>query len=291
MRPWAFVTVAVCCALPLCAQQGPFRGRTDLVSVYATVTDRNGRLVTDLARDDFEVRDNGKLQKIVYFSSDLQPITGIVMLDRSFSMLDNFPLVEGATEQFIGKLMPADRIRIGDFSRRIVLNPSDFTSRQEELLDIVHHGLQDFGPSPVWTAIDRSITALLGQEGRRVILVFTDGHNTMVEGQIATDLKDVARRAMIDEVMVYAIGLWQNHEKPDAGLRILAEQSGGGYFELDWTQNLGATFSRVADELHRQYGLAFAPAKLDGEIHRLDVKTTRPGLVIRTRKSYVAEAR
>ena len=80
-------------------------------------------------------------------------------------------------------------------------------------------------------------------------------------------------------------------EKPDAGLRILAEQSGGGYFEINWSQDLGATFTRIADELHRQYGLAFTPAKLDGEIHKLEVKVKGEGLTVRTRKSYVAEAR
>lgn len=307
--PRALAAAIVLLALPLHAGQQPFRGRTDLVSVYTTVTDRSGRLVTDLGQNDFEVRDNGKLQKIEYFNRDLQPITGVVMLDRSRSMQDNFPLVERATEQFISKLLPADKIRLGHFSKRIVLSPDEFTSRQDELLDILHHGLQEFGPSPVWTSIDRSITALLPQSGRRVILIFTDGHDSSL-GQISDDLKDVTRRAMIDDVIVYAIGLWQTPgvspvlmpsdtpsskkpkgEKPDGGLRILAGQTGGGYFELDWSHDLGATFARVADELHQQYGLAFIPTTLDGKIHKLEVKARRSGLVVRARKSYVAEAR
>jgi Ca-activated chloride channel homolog len=309
------VTVgAICLAIPLCAAQQPFRGRTDLVSVYATVTDHSGHLVTDLGQGDFEVRDNGKVQKIEYFNSDLQPITGVVMLDRSQSMFENFPLVEAGTEEFIRRLLPADKIRLGNFSRRIILSPATFTNQPDELLDILHHRLQSFGPSPVWASIDRSITALLDQTGRRVILIFTDGHDSLAPGQMSTDLKDVARRAVYDEVMIYAIGLWESEPvlmvtrggmfgqfqvgtpkskgvKPDAGLRLLADQSGGGYFELGWHDDLAATFARVADELHRQYGLAFAPTKLDGAIHKLEVKVTRPGLIVRTRKSYVAEAR
>ena len=79
--------------------------------------------------------------------------------------------------------------------------------------------------------------------------------------------------------------------KPDPGLKRLADQSGGGYFELGWKDNLGAVFTRVADELHHQYALAFPPKKLDGKTHKLEVKVKRPDLVIRGRKSYVAEAR
>jgi Ca-activated chloride channel family protein len=296
--------------------QTPYRGRADLVSIYATVTGPDGRLVPDLTKGDFEVRDNGKVQTLSYFSNDLQPITIIVMLDRSGSMEDNFALVADAAEQFVKKLLPDDRARIGNFSRQIVITPADFTSDQNTLLEILRRDLQNVGPSPVWTAIDRSITALLKQEGRRVVLVFTDGHDDPRLGQVRTDFKDVVRRAEIDEIMIYAIGLadtedasssWMLHNqrqiqfgtrhrnakviKPDPGLKRLADQSGGGYFELTWGHDLGATFSRVADELHRQYWLAFAPARLDGSIHKLEIKAKRPGLTVRGRKSYVAEAR
>jgi Ca-activated chloride channel family protein len=290
--------------------QTPYRGRTDLVSVYATVTDKTGRLIFDLTRDDFEVRDNGKIQPLSYFSNDIQPITIVVMLDRSGSMEENFSLVEDASEQFVRKLLPADRARIGNFSRQILISPADFTSDQAELIDVLQHGMQSIGPSPIWTAVDRSITALLNQEGRRVILLFTDGHDAPRPGQVSTDLKDVIRRSEIDEVMVYTIGLADTDYsmssflgrgrfgssqgrphliKPDGGLRRLADQSGGGYFELGWHDNLGAVFTRVADELHHQYALAFPPGKLDGNMHSLEVKVKRPGLTARARKSYVAE--
>jgi Ca-activated chloride channel family protein len=295
--------------------QTPYRGRADLVSLYVTATGLDGRLVTDLTESDFEVRDNGKVQKLSHFSNDLQPITIIVMLDRSGSMEKNFGLVQDAAEQFVKRLLPSDKARIGNFSRQIVISPAEFTGDQPALTHILRADLQDVGPSPVWTAIDRSITALLQQQGRRVVLIFSDGHDDPRPGQVRTDFRDVVRRAEIDEIMVYAIGLadtddaitsWviRNRQmtfgshrknskliKPDPGLKKLADQSGGGYFELTWEHNLGATFSRVADELHQQYWLAFPPVKLDGEIHKLDVKVKRPGLTVRARKSYVAERR
>jgi VWFA-related protein len=310
--------VALCVLTPVLrpAAQQQFRGRTDIVSVYATVMDANGRLVPGLTAADFEVRDNGKKQQIEFFSNDQQPITVVLMLDRSGSMADNFVLVQDAADQFVRKLTDDDRARIGSFSRDIVISPADFTNSQAQLSGILKHGLQSVGPSPVWTAIDRSITALLDQSGRRVVLVFTDGHDDPGPGQVSTDLKDVIRRATYDEVMVYTIGLANSDDmlsayslhnvigqaslgrgtrqktvKPDPGLRRLAELTGGGYFQLDWGQDLGATFARVADELHRQYWLAFRPGKLDGEVHRLDIRVTRRDLIARARRSYAAAER
>jgi Ca-activated chloride channel family protein len=303
-------------AAPLAAQDQPFRSRTDMVSVYATVTDRSGRLVPDLTQNDFEVRDNGKRQTLTFFSNDVQPITIVVMLDRSGSMEENFPLVEQAASRFIRELLPGDRARIGNFSRQILILPPDFTGDQETLLQVLHRDMQEVGPSPVWTAVDRSITALLKESGRRVVLLFSDGHNDPRPGQVYSELRDVIRRSEIDEVMVYAIGLadadssassWAVHNrigqiqigrpgrtkliKPDKGLRQIAERTGGGYFELTWQQDLGAVFSRVADELHHQYAMGFQPAALDGRSHKLEVKLKRPDLSVRGRKSYVAERR
>ena len=312
MRGAGLALVTVFTGLATLAATQTFRGRTDLVSVYATVTDQDGKLVTDLTESDFEVRDNGTVQEVTFFSNDLQPITIIVMLDRSGAMVENFFLVQDAAEQFIRKLLPDDKARIGNFSRDIIINPAEFSSDQDVLLYALRHTLQPTGPSPLWTSIDRSITELLKEGGRRVVLIFSDGHDRPSPDQAVTDLKDVMRRAEVDEVMVYAIGLAemeggaylgpQNRVgarqrvggsviKPDPGLRQLADQSGGGYFEMQWNENLGATFTRVADELHHQYRLAFPPAKLDGETHKLDVNLKRPGLTARARRSYVAEAR
>lgn len=307
--------VALCALAPGGAAQDAFRSRTDLVSVFATVTDERGRLVPDLTQNDFEVRDDGKRQAIAFFSNDVQPITIVVMLDRSGSMEENFALVREAAGHFIGKLLPSDKARIGNFSRQILILPPDFTSDPRVLTEVLRRELQDIGPSPVWTAVDRSITALLKESGRRVVLLFSDGHDAPMPGQIQTDLKDIIRRSVIDEVMVYTIGLaetdssvssWAFHNrigqiqigrrkpkviKPDKGLKILAEQSGGGYFELTWDQDLAGVFARVADELHHQYVLAFPPQKLDGRQHELEVRVKRPGLSARARKSYMAERR
>jgi Ca-activated chloride channel homolog len=97
-------------------------------------------------------------------------------------------------------------------------------------------------------------------------------------------------------VMVYAIGLGNDYfngqqrvrSQPDRGLKKLAEETGGGYFELKRTADLNETFTRVAEELHSQYVLGFSPEALDGKVHKLEVRVKKAGMTARARKSYLA---
>jgi len=296
-------------AATLAAQQ-PFKSGAQTVVVYATVTDSSGHIVTDLTRDRFEVYDGGKAQTITTFANDVQPITVVMMLDRSVSMLHNFSLVEEAAGTFVDRLGSSDKARIGSFSNRIEVDPRDFSSDKEELRHILKTELQDPGPTPLWNAMGVGMTALLHQTGRRVILVFTDGMDRPMNGRSNNlSLKNVSRRADEEDVMVYGIGLIGDPfagyggqfsrgglgprpqgqpDRPDPGLEKLAAASGGGYFELTRTADLEGTFARVADELHHQYLLGFTPAKVDGKSHPLDVRVKGEGLTVRARKSYLS---
>jgi len=93
---------------------------------------------------------------------------------------------------------------------------------------------------------------------------------------------------------VYAIGLesqfMNQRTKPDGGLRKIADETGGGYFELKKTADLAPTFTKVASELHSQYVIGFSPTLLDNRVHKLIVKMKPAGLTARARKSYVAAA-
>jgi VWFA-related protein len=292
------------------AQQAPtFSGVNRTVAVYATVTDAAGRLVPDLTRDQFQIDDGGKRQELTVFANETQPMTVVVLLDRSTSMRRNFGLVEKAAEAFVGVMLAGDKARIGSFSDRIQVDPRDFTADHDELLRILRTELQFEGPTPLWNAVNVGITALLHQQGRRVVLVFTDGMDAPMNFSGRNNsLNDVMKRAEEENVMVYAIGLAGSSgpgggfggggryggyrrgqpEKPDEGLPKIAAATGGGYFELTSTDNLASTFTHVADELHHQYVLGFTPMKLDGRMHTLDVRVTAPGLTARARKSYLA---
>src|SRR3989475_9466012 len=105
-------------------------------------------------------------------------------------------------------MLPADKARIGSFATRIQVDPRDFTSDHDELIKILRPELQPEGPTPLWNAVNVGITALLHQQGRRVILVFTDGMDSPLNfSSNNSSLKDVMKRAEEEDVMVYAIGL------------------------------------------------------------------------------------
>jgi Ca-activated chloride channel family protein len=202
-------------SLAVAAQESTFRGSVRTVAVYATVMGTDGRFVPDLTRDAFTILDNGRRQVLTLFANEIQPITVVMLLDRSGSMKANFSLVQQAAERFVDVMLPADKARIGSFSNRIQVDPHDFTSDREELHRILQTELQEEGPTPLWNAVNVGITALLHQQGRRVILVFTDGMDAPFPGQSNNSLKDVMKRAEEEDVMVYAIGL--NPSDPYAG--------------------------------------------------------------------------
>jgi VWFA-related protein len=274
------------------SQQRAYRSAVRTVAMYATVVDGAGRLVPDLSKEHFEVFDNGKPQEITIFESTIQPIRVVVMLDTSGSMTLYLELLKQAAEQFVIRLMPGDRARVGSFSDKIFLSPT-FTDNRDDLIRVLHNDIQFGNPTKLWEAVNTGMTALSKEQGRRVVLVFTDGEDSASKG---VDDDSVLARALQEEFMVYGIGLRTaiptaaglRESRPDRNLRKLAEQTGGGFVELTRATDLGAAFTRVADELHRQYVIGFTPSVLDGKPHTLDLRVKVPGMIARARQSYVA---
>lgn len=299
------------------AQQQPptFGTTTRTVAVYATVTNPQGRLAPDLTRDNFEVDDNGVKQELTVFSNDVQPITGIMLLDRSGSMKPNLELEVSAAETLINGMLAEDWLRIGNFGKDIVIEPEDFTSDRDALFKVLHGDLQRDGPTPLWNAIDRAIDKLLLEKSRRVVLALSDGVDEPLDfSGRAKSMKDEMKRAEDNDVMIYAVGMdglapvsqqratqgfggrgilppRRNEplmQKPDEGMAKIAAETGGGYFELTSPGDLLGKFDRIIDELHHQYALGFVPQKLDGRLHDLTVKVNKPGYNVRARKRYLA---
>jgi Ca-activated chloride channel family protein len=281
-------------------QQGVFRSGTEMVPIYATVKDATGRLVPDLVQEDFVVLDNGREQPLAVFSNDIMPFSVVVMLDRSGSMFQHQHAIRDAATAFVRQLRPQDQARIGSFGNyvgnRIVIAPLRFTPDHDTLIETLRVPIGTGGNSPVWMAVDQSIAALHDLDGRRVVLLFSDGHDQPARSLMPVDLRQISTRLRDTEVMLYAVGFTEVQTgggrtrvtPPHDGLRQLADESGGGYFEVRDPATLPAVFSRVAEELHRQYWLGFAATANDGRVHRIEVRVRRPGLTVRARQSYVA---
>jgi Ca-activated chloride channel family protein len=277
-------------AFPAGQQAGVFRSGAKVVPIYATVTDSQGSLVPSLARDDFEVLDNAVRQDLIVFENQTQPITAVVMIDSSASMTNSLKLVKTGAEEFVVRLLPQDKAQVGAFNDKIQFSGS-FTADRDELVAALKD--LDYGNSTrLYDAIDQSLDKLASVEGRRVIVVLTDGEDTASKaGQ-----GDVLSRATQEEVMIYGIGLESDYfngarqvrTSPDRVLRKVADETGGGYYLLKATVDLNTTFTRIAQELHSQYVLGFTPTALDGKVHKLLVNVKRPGMKARARKSYVA---
>jgi Ca-activated chloride channel family protein len=279
-------------AVPTLFAQPTFRSGTQVVPLYVTVTDATRRLVPDLTREDFTVLDNGVPQELSVFDNNPRPFNVVVMLDTSLSMTLDMDLLKRAAEEFLMRLTPEDRGMVGAFNDKI-----QFVTEMTDDRDTLIGSLSDlmFGnPTRIWDAVDQSIERLAPIEGRKVVLVFTDGDDTASK----KGLGEVLTRARNEEVMVYAIGKVstmtiqgiRQQTRPDRGLRKIADETGGGFFELKENDELGKTFARVAQELRAQYVLGFSPAVMDGKVHKLEVKLKRPDFSARARKSYLAKS-
>jgi Ca-activated chloride channel family protein len=295
MRVWQRISgaaaLAAATSIALAAQQPPtFKTGTQVVSIFATVTDAQKRLVPGLAQDDFTVFDNEKPQPLVYFDNSIRPINVVVMLDTSGSMTLTIDLLKQAAEQFLLRLLPEDKARVGAFNDKIQFNARWSSDRDQLITDAKD---LDYGNGTrLWDAVGASLDELKAIDGRKVILVFTDGDDT----ESKMRLGQVLDRARAEEVMIYAIGLESRYfdgqrqvrTKPDSGLRKIADETGGGYFELTKANDLAPTFTKVAQELHSQYVIGFTPTALDNKVHKLVVKLKQPGMTAQARRSYLA---
>jgi Ca-activated chloride channel family protein len=283
-----------------------FRSRSDIVEVYATVKLRNGTVAHDLTKDDFELREDGKPREIAVFSRSIQPLSVAMVLDHSGSTSMEFANVRMAAQEFVARLLRGDRASIGT----LTWDCQPFTGDLRTLMTVLEMELPgDFG-SPIWAAADRAMDWLQPEGGRRVVLLFSDGQDNQ-QGMLSAvtpgarqarpsfgfaspcesaDLsqvrgaKDVLKRAERDAIMAYVVSVGGGTGE----LERLSKQTGGSYQRLGGYEEVKAAFRSVADELHLQYVLGFAPTFTDGQAHKIDVRAKRPGVTVQARKSYVA---
>jgi len=286
MRAFLGSSLAVLALAVTFAQEPTFRSGVRVVPLPTMVTDGQGRFVPNLEEADFTILDNGKPQEIVVFENTVQPFTVVVLLDFSASMTSHLKLLKEAAEEFLIRMLPVDKGIVGAFSSKIQFS-SRFTNNRDSLIGSLQD-MQYGNETRLYDALDEGIKLLEPLEGRRVVLVLTDGEDFGSR----TGQGTVRERAQRNDIMIYAIGFQSQMggqvSKPDRDLRKLAEATGGGYFELKRNDELGPTFTRVAQELHSLYTLGFSPANLDNKEHKLQVRMKLPDHKARTRATYIA---
>ena len=286
MRVFLGTSLAVLALAVTFAQEPTFRSGTRVVPLPTMVTDAQGRFVPNLEETDFTVLDNGKPQEILIFENTVQPFTVVVLLDFSASMTAHLKLLKEAAEEFLIRMLPVDKGIVGAFSSKIQFS-GRFTNNRDSLIGSLQD-MQYGNETRLYDALDESIKLLEPLEGRRVVLVLTDGEDFGSRLGQGT----VREKAQRDDIMIYAIGfksqIGGQVSNPDRDLRKLAEATGGGYFELKRNDELGPTFTRVAQELHSLYTLGFSPANLDNKEHKIQVRMKAADHKARTRATYIA---
>jgi VWFA-related protein len=270
-----------------------FRSTVEAVNLSVVVTDKKGRFVPDLTASDFLVSEDRVPQELAFFTAEITPVTLLLLLDASTSMRERVDEVKEAASNFVSKLWDGDQAIIADFNERVRFS-SHFTNDIDRLVSTI----QSLYPSG-WTALYDSVLLSLEKvseaEGRKALLVFTDGDDSRAVGfGSESSSGDVVEGARASEVTIYSVGF----EGGGIGggvnkgfLKKLSEETGGSAFFPKGIGDLNASFEQIQDELHSQYRLAYVPSNLarDGEWRSISVRIKdRDDLVVRTRQGYYA---
>jgi Ca-activated chloride channel homolog len=272
-----------------------FRSTVEAVNLSVVVTDKKGRFIPDLVADDFLVFENRQPQEVAFFTAEVTPVTLLLLLDASTSMRESVDGVKEAASNFVSKLWEGDQAIIADFNERV-----RFSSHFSDDVDRLVSTIQSLYPSG-WTALYDSVLLSLEKvseaEGRKALLVFTDGDDSrsVGYGSEATS-KDVVEGAKFSEVTIYSVGFEGQTGFGGGGvnkgfLKKLSEETGGTAFFPKGIGDLNQSFEQIQDELHSQYRLAYVPVKQDrnGEWRAIEVRVKdRDDLVVRTRQGYYA---
>jgi VWFA-related protein len=280
-------------ALPLVAasqQEGTpsFSSDVSAVALDVVVTDTRGRFVRGLTQDDFLIMEDGAPQELVFFTSEGTPVTVMVLLDSSASIRSNLEEVQNAANRFINRLPRGDAARIGFFHNRVVFGPR-FTDNMNEHVAMINQ-MRPQRSTHLYDALLASFDELSTVQDRKALIVFTDGDDEGSETSMEEAL-EASRRA---NVSVYSVGLlgWSatgGMVINEGLLTQVAEYTGGRAFFPTDEDEMRDAFDTIAEELHRQYRMAYFPPTTEDVDGWRDIEvrmTSRENLIVRTRLGY-----
>ncbi|MGA3105526.1 MAG: VWA domain-containing protein [Terriglobales bacterium] len=284
---WPRLTIcALTCALtfvaivPLLAEEPETTLKVDvkLVNVFVTVTDTNGAPVANLQKENFLLKEDGKDQKISIFSKESAlPLSIVLAVDTSLSTRKDLPLELASARKFAHTIVrPEDGLAVYKFSEE-VSQMVPFTSDLKKIdagIDRVHNG----AATALYDAVYLGSQALSRRQGRKVMVVITDGGDTMSQ----VNYKEALRAAQEAEAIIYSIIIVPIEASAgrDTGgehaLIQISSDTGGKYYYATSAAQLDAAFQKISDELRTQYLLAYYPSQRysDSDFRQLRVDLT-----------------
>ena len=276
-----------------------------VVNVLATVRGKNGALVTDLTKDDFQIRENNRPQTIRYFSRETDlPLSLGILVDTSLSQLKVLDAELGASFRFLDEVIREDKdsVFVMQFDLAVMLR-QDLTSSRNKLESALqnvdtpsHHDLvlQRGGGTLLYDAIIKGAEVMRGQRNRKALILLTDGVDTGSEASLI-DAIDAAQRA---DTLIYSIlfsdqgyyGILGGGDGQHVLAR-LSKETGGSYFEVSKKLGIEQIYNMIQNELRSQYSLGFVsdiPVRVS-EFRRLQLTAGRKGLVVESRDKYWAQ--
>lgn len=293
---------------------------TDLVTIPVSVFDRNGLYIPNLRQRDFKIFEDGKEQEIAYFGTADKPFTVVLLIDVSPSTAYKIDEIQRAAKAFVDQLTDQDSVMVIEFDSRVHVLTEPTHDRQQIYKAIRKTGFGD-GTS-LYEAVRFAIRKRLdGIEGRKAIVLFTDGVDTtsrratydstlddaeesdslifpiyyntffdMQGGPMSSPFPNIltfpqSQGGQRESAAAYAVG--------KKYLEDLANYTGGRLFRPEATPGgLTAAFEGIAEELRRQYNIGFIPKEQGkpGQRKQIRVRVNRPNVVVRSRDSYVVGA-
>jgi len=303
----ALPILLVATVLTVSAQQGPtISTRTNLVSLFATVHDQDGRVVKDLTADDFLLLEDGKPQHIIYFSqkSDL-PLTIGLLVDTSRSQTGVLEQERRASYTFLDQVLRegTDRAFIAHFDIRVGILQDPTSSRDALQTALERLKIPDRDSTLVFSAIKEcSEDPMYDLRGRKAYILLSDG----VAYKESTSITEAIEYAQRADTIIYPIrfadpvplsrpligailAIASEHGKQ--GLHRMANETGGAYFEVTPSRSIEDIYSQIEEALRNQYMIGYTPgrAKSDGKYHKIKLTTKDRHFTVDTRAGYYAK--
>lgn len=272
-----------------------FQSGVNLISVTATVVDGEGKLVTGLPKEAFEIFEEGERQTITQFTNERVPVSLVVLLDVSDSMFgQRLADARSAVERFLFDLLDdEDEFSVVAFNHE----PRALTSwtRDANVVKNAMAALKPFGSTALYDAVLTALPMMNTRTKQRAsVLIISDGADTASDA----GLRDIRSALIRNDAFVYAIAVDPpakraiNETVNVNALNEITGGSGGNTELVHETTDLVAATARIADELNKQYVLGYhSPLPLDGSYRSIRMRSTNPEYRVRARRGYIATPR